>query len=190
MVTRTSVSLLLKIVSAWISDSKCEKTRTSHDQTHDDNGKETGRSNIFAHDDTYSSIRQISGKPEPRRRETRTNMASQPPVVCQDTIKPQVRFRMSSSDRENDFIATARLLRPSLRTKHLHGTESRRARDRPQSLRSARRAFEMWRASHAATAPGITVAVHPVGRLAWPRQNLRTEEHQPCKTPYSSTCCC
>jgi hypothetical protein len=42
------------------SHSKREKTGANHNQAHNDKSKETGRSNIFAHDDTYASIRQNS----------------------------------------------------------------------------------------------------------------------------------
>jgi hypothetical protein len=44
-------------------------------------------------------------------------------VVCHGIIKPPVRFRASSSDRENGFIRAATLLRSRDRTKHLHGIE-------------------------------------------------------------------
>jgi hypothetical protein len=57
------------------SDSKRDKTGANYNQTHNDNGKETGRSNIFAHDDTYASIRRSSDEAEPRRPEPRTSSA-------------------------------------------------------------------------------------------------------------------
>jgi hypothetical protein len=38
------------------SDPKREKAGANHDQAHNDNGEETGRSNIFAHDGTHASI--------------------------------------------------------------------------------------------------------------------------------------
>jgi len=52
--------MVMRIGLRWISDSKCDKTSTNDNQAHNDNGKKTGRSKIFAHDDTYASIRQSS----------------------------------------------------------------------------------------------------------------------------------
>jgi hypothetical protein len=54
------VSMVMRTGLRWISDSKCDKTSTNDNQAHNDNGKKTGRSKIFAHDDTYASIRQSS----------------------------------------------------------------------------------------------------------------------------------
>jgi hypothetical protein len=54
------------------SDSKRDKTGANYNQTHNDDGKETGRSNIFTHDDTYASIRRSSDEAEPRRPDPRT----------------------------------------------------------------------------------------------------------------------
>jgi hypothetical protein len=45
------------------SDSKRDKAGANHNQADNDNGKKTGRSKIFAHDDTHASISKISGKP-------------------------------------------------------------------------------------------------------------------------------
>ena len=56
-----------------ISDSKRNKTRANHDQAYNDNGKETGGSNIFAHDDTCASIERSSDEAEPRFPEPRAS---------------------------------------------------------------------------------------------------------------------
>lgn len=45
------------------SDSEREKAGAKHNQADNDNGKQAGRSKIFAHDDTHASISQISGEP-------------------------------------------------------------------------------------------------------------------------------
>jgi len=51
------------VASAWPSDSKRDKASANHNQADNDEGKETGRSKIFAHDVTDGSRRKISGKP-------------------------------------------------------------------------------------------------------------------------------
>jgi hypothetical protein len=83
----------------WPSDSKRDKTGANHNQTHNDNGQETGRSNIFAHDDTCASIRRSSGEPEPRRPEPRTSS-----VLTIHKIKP-----IMLSQDSHPLFADARL---------------------------------------------------------------------------------
>jgi hypothetical protein len=48
------------------------------------------------------------------------------------TIKPSVRFSMSSSNRENDFIGAVPSLHAELRMKHPHETERSARQDAPR----------------------------------------------------------
>jgi hypothetical protein len=81
------------------SDSKRDKTGANYNQTHNDDGKETGRSNIFAHDDTYASIRRSSDEAEPRLPEP-----SESSALTNHKIRP-----MMLSQNSGPLLAKVRL---------------------------------------------------------------------------------
>ncbi len=135
-----------------VSESKCDKAGTNHHQAHNDNGKETGRSNIFAHDDTYASIRQrslnhqfVSGC---LRRTQKTTSLDGSTVTCRTP------HEVSSRQREPGG----------------HG-------GRPPSFRPARRISGMWCASHVACRARDYGGALPVGHWPIRSRTLRTEEH-------------
>ena len=99
-----------KVARDWISDSECKKACTNHNQAHHNESKETGRSKIFAHDDTCASVRQSSGELNLDAEslgqkafvrllinQVDDDVPHGRPVVWRATIKPSVRFRVSSS---------------------------------------------------------------------------------------------
>jgi len=112
----------------WLSDSKRDKTGANYDQTHDDNGKETGRSNIFAHDDTYASIRRSSDEAEPRLPEPSESSALtihriRPMMLSQDSdpllAKIRINHRLVSGClRRNEKTASSGGSTVTSRTNH------------------------------------------------------------------------
>ena len=71
------------------SNPQCDEACANHTQADHDDGKEAGRSKIFAHEEPCRAMRQ-------------TRMALH---VANDTpFKPLLRFRLSSWDEENDFV--------------------------------------------------------------------------------------
>ncbi|WP_141688211.1 hypothetical protein [Bradyrhizobium paxllaeri] len=125
----------------FIAGSACkrDKARTNHNQAHDDNGKKTGRSKIFAHDGTYDSIKK---SPVGQNFDAQSFEHTALPQIATHgfglkAIKPSVRFSMSSSTSENDFIGAVPSLRATLRMKHPHETERPARKDppRPSSLK-------------------------------------------------------